>query len=452
MSIFNACSRKAYLVVITAFGLSAISGCGGSADDDYTVRSTDSVYAYRAASPYAPVLKQCVLVGTVAESCPLSTLPFIGNGAKTPSVDEVMNRVLVTHDWMGARFEEVVRDAPDSLLTLFSSTTAILIGSEVRPSFYTPLTGAIQIDPAYLWSTVDEKNSISKAEDFRAGFGNDLQFWFLSRVATAEGERLAPYYSIDDDSERPIDDVRLPLLRLLYHELVHATDFMPRDKIATLNPSFTAVGAIESVQADWLSNRLIAAHPLTSDALNEFAQVRYRGETPTPQQIDTSATGMGELMATDGAIQFYSYTSEHEDLAQLVEGVMMGFHYDSIVNVGFTQKPLNEENYSCNDLRVDWGQRNRLADPLVNVRARYAAELAVEVTPELQSYMEAAGISEAMVQSIHWCANQTPTNIIARTESVTRSSAPVRALESGTQFIEMMREDNTVHPDGMMHD
>ena len=98
------------------------------------------------------------------------------------------------------------------------------MGSNVRPSFYSTLNGAIQIDPVYLWTTLQEKSSISKADDFRSDYGKDLQFWFLSRLAKPNGERLAPYYSLDDDSERPVADIELPLLRLLFHELVHAAD------------------------------------------------------------------------------------------------------------------------------------------------------------------------------------------------------------------------------------
>jgi len=231
MTAVSSTRTNAMLSLTLAMVIIAISGCGaydGSAGkesfqkDGFQIRPTDTAFAYRDSSPYAGVLKRCVLVNTVAESCTLNELPLIGNGTATPTVDQIMERVLVTNNWMGARFEDVLRDSPQSLLTLFASTTAILIGSEVRPSFYTRLNGAIQIDPVYLWTSIDEKSSISKADDFRSDYGKDLQFWFLSRQANPDGSRLAPYYSLDDNSVRPIEHIKAPLQRLLFHELVHA--------------------------------------------------------------------------------------------------------------------------------------------------------------------------------------------------------------------------------------
>jgi len=442
---------KAIAFSILATVVAVVSGCSEQTDE-FEIRETESAFAYRSTSPYAGVLKKCVLVNTVAESCTLNELPAIGDGVTTPTVEQVMDRVLVTHNWMGVRFEEVIRDAPDSLLTLFSSTTAILIGSKVRPSFYTRLNGAIQLDPEYIWTTIDEKKSISREEDFRSDFGKDLQFWFLSRLANPDGSRQAAYYSLDDDSERPIDDVKIPLFRLLFHELMHATDFMPRHKIADLNPNVSIYESIDSIREDWLSNSLQKTHPLTSDAMREFAKVRYRGEDATAIQQATNSTQMGALMSVDGAIKFYSYSSQYEDLAQLVEGVMMGHHFNSVTNIGFTQKPADENNYYFDELLVSWGQRNRLGDPLVNVRARAATELSVKMTPDLVNFLDnEVGEAESMTTQVHWCNNQR-TNAVVASGLQTRSAEPVDAHMTGEQFREMMRFDSIVHPDGFHHD
>lgn len=443
---------KAVLIAVIAIAVCAVASCSSREGDDFEVRETESVYAFRSASAHADVLKKCVLINTVAASCALNELPVIGDGVTTPTVDQIMDRVLVTHDWMGVRLEEILRDSPESLLTLFSSTTAILIGSKVRPSFYTRLNGAIQLDPVYLWTTLDEKRSISIEEDFRSGFGEDLQYWFLSRLAKPDGSRLELFYSLEDDSVRPIEDVKLPLQRLLFHELVHATDFMPRNKIAGLDTSLSIYNSIDSIRSEWLSNTLQATHPLNSDNLRAFADVRFGGEQATTSQMATNSIGMGALMEVDGAIEFYSYSSQFEDLAQLVEGVMMGHHYDALTNIGFTQKPLDEDNYSCNDLLVGWGQRNRLADPLVSVRARAATELVANLTPELIDFMDNSfGSAEQMTNNVHWCDNQAIATVSA-SDIQARSYAPNKAPMSASQFREMMRTERVVHPDGFQHD
>ena len=449
--------RGTLFIAAMAAVMGTISGCDSRDDfgyQGYEIRSNDTVYAYRKSSPYASVLQRCALASTTADSCQLATLPFIGDGTKTPTIEDIMNRVLVTHEWMGARFEAVLRKAPEPLLGMFSSATSILIGSDVRPSFYTRLTGGVELDPVYLWTTVEEKGSISKADDFRSEFGSDLQFWFLSRDARANGDRLAPYYSLDDDSERPVEDIEIPLLRLLFHELAHATDFMPRDKIASAPLDSSVFNAIDTIRDDWLSTRLVALNPLTSQALSDFGQVRFRGLEANDEQKAATATDVGNLMATDGAIHFYSYTSQYEDLAQLVEGVMMAYHYDVNMNIGFSQKPADENNYNCDDLLVAWGQRNRLADPLVNVRSRVATELAVSISPELQSFLDnSLGPAEPMTSQVSWCDNQALDTFTAAAtgDGFTRSAPANTGPVSGPGFREMMQADRVVHPDGMEH-
>ena len=462
--IFNNNKMLVCIAVLATLGLTSCSsrdsetaditpavGFGGSGNDGFDIVNTESVYAYRQNSPYASVLKECVLVNTRADSCKLSKLPFIGNGTTQPSIEDIMNRVLVTHNWMGQRFEEVLRSAPTEVMTLFSSTTAVLIGSEVRPSFYTTTNGAIQIDPDYLWTTVAEKGSISKQEDFRAGFGNELQFWFLSRLSDKNGDRLTPFYSLDDNSVRSVEDTKLPLIRLLVHELVHATDFMPRSNIAGVDQNLSVYDAIDSISNDWLSPQLYASYPLTSIEMQDFAGVRYRGLEATNQQKAATATDVGGYMSIDGAPQFYSYTTIREDLAQLVESLVMSYRYDAMTNIGFTQKPADEENYDCGDLLVSWGQRNRLADPLVNGRARKATDLVLSLTPAMTDYLdESLSSAESMQINVNWCDNQRPDNFVAA-DPQTRSAGFASTPESGALFREMTEADSIVHPEGFSH-
>ena len=109
------------------------------------------VYPYVAANnPYASDLKKCIYARSIAFNyntlCRLSTLPLLGQSAKgaIPTVEEVMQRVLVSNDWMGDNFERFLRfnDHSGQLRRMLASTTAVVIGGRIRPSFYWSLTGA----------------------------------------------------------------------------------------------------------------------------------------------------------------------------------------------------------------------------------------------------------------------------------------------------------------------
>ena len=110
--------------------------------------------------------------------CPLSRLPFLAqqNGGAPPTVEQVMDRVLVSHDWLGRNFETFLRtqDAQGDFRRMLMSTTAIVLGTHVRPSFYFAGTGAIYLDADNLWLTPSERDTVSEVPDFRSDFDRDL--------------------------------------------------------------------------------------------------------------------------------------------------------------------------------------------------------------------------------------------------------------------------------------
>ncbi len=462
---------KRLKICVSAFFVCTLVACGSSkprdsdngsstsagATDGGAVNSgdiidTEFVYAYRANSPYADVLSDCVLIGTTAESCQLSVLPFIGNGSTVPSIDEIMNRVLVTHDWMGDRFELFLQTAPEDMLMMFSSTTAIVMGSKVRPSFFAPLNGAISIDPRHLWAKLDEKKTISLDEDFRSSFGSELQFDFRSRLVDGSGNRAIPFYSISDDSERSFADLEISLARVLFHELTHATDFIPIVMLPTLDPQSTAYDAIQELKNDRRSVLLYGSAPLTSTELRDFADIRFANAVADDTQKAATAADVGALMSNDGAIQFYSYFSPFEDTAQLVEAVMLEHHYGSLLNVGATIKPADPDNFDCGDLLVQWGQRNRRADALVNSRSYTATDLIVGISDELAGHLNAnTSSTEPMENGLNWCANHAFTSgtSVAAMQPQTRqrriASASAEPV-AGSLFMEMLESETHEHP------
>jgi hypothetical protein len=327
-------------------------------------------FAYRSDSPYAAVLQNCTYAGSETDSCTLSTLPFLGQDASDPTIEDVLDRVLVSHTWMGDNLETFLEALPSDLLLMLRSVTAVVIASDIRPAFYNPETGAIYLDADYLWLTQDEAAVVTDEEDFRANFGDPLQFAMPWRYVR-NNERLT--VAINPDGSRDPDGL-LPILGfLLYHELAHAVDFMPQSELDTVDLELTAQTAI--IQAQWLSNTW--ADPLVSDTLKDLAAVSFRGATATAEQEAIEPAELVSEFANDGAIQYYAYTTQFEDLATMFETVMMLYHFDFEKDTGIT---TNTE--FSNDGLVAWGQRGRVSDQasyaraLAALQALYPGELA----------------------------------------------------------------------------
>lgn len=347
------------------------------------------VHPYRAAARYAPVLVRCVYDTALYYAdngannlCPSSTLPLLqaeaGLGA-IPSVEQIMGRVLVSHDFLGANFEQFLstQDPHGDLRRLFGAATAIVIGSHVRPSFYTGATGAIYLDADYLWLTPAQRDVVTEVPDYRSVFDDQLNFTALGRMV--RGNDYAQRYIGDTDRlTRSPEELLLGLGRLLYHELAHASDYVPPDQRA-LNASLSVWENIaprvsgRSLPSDLLAQR----YPLQSAPMKGLGQVMYMGATPTELQKSYTAQQVGEFFGADVASDDYAYSisgssNSREDLAMLFEAFMMahrhGVHYD----VAYTNKYVDGMN--SDQLIVAWGQRGRIAEPAIKPRIKLVLE------------------------------------------------------------------------------
>ncbi len=395
-----------------------LTGCGGSGgdtpepdDDDSDVlarndiRGVNGLFVYRPDSPYAAVIKECALVDSSDQACTLETLPFITQATPDFTKDDIMDRLLVTHEWMGERFETLLHDAPDSMIPLFGSLTSIVIGSTVRPSNYWTGTGGIQLDPATLWLSLEEKANISIAADYRSDFATDLIFQEMLSMRIGDNAAI-DYFSLSDKEERNLKDIEIPVYRLLYHELSHAVDYLPTTSVATLDSSLVPARALDNNSQYFLSPQLHLDLPLYSQTLYDLGQVSFRGEAATEDQRSISATFAGLEMANDGAAEFYGYNTRREDLATLFTATMMKYDFGIDYFTAFVTKPTDSE-YSCEDLTVGWGVRNRLADALVASRARWVVESVYGSNPVMDNFF-ANGLGEAvpMVAGLDWCSNR----------------------------------------------
>ncbi len=372
----------------------------------FLFRMAEPVQAAVPASPYAKVLGPCTFTRALDTSCPLTTLPFLGQETASASIEQIMQRVAVTHPWMAIRFREVLATQPDALLQMFRSTTAVIIGSKVRPSFYYPLTGAIYLDPEGLWLTQDERATIDPTPDFRTDFGRDLQFRAIWRYVK-DNDYAYPFYRADFKGSRTVEDIRIALGRLLAHELAHAGDFSPPANLATLSRGQTAEEAISRQSSQWISERLKRSKPLTSAAWPSLAQVLYADQKPTAEEKSYSPAQAGNLIAPDRAADAYGYFTQYEDMAILTEEILSWCFYGIQRDFATSNRPAS------GDFTVGWGVRGRIAEPQVQDAARFVTQELLPGVP-LESCYASLPAPVRMRAGATWTSNLDPSGTSAK--------------------------------------
>lgn len=371
-------------------------------DDNAYDKRLATVFPYNAQSPYANVLAPCVYSNTIAFSstCRLSELPLIAQDTLAPTVADIMNRVLVSHQWMGQRFKEFLENADpdDDFKNLLRATTAIVISSDVRPSYYWAVTGAIHLDPNYLWLTPDERDTINQAPDFRAAFGGQLAFKMPWRYVKNNNYASFSYPS-DTRITRSAASGELSFASLMYHELAHANDFFPRTIWSQLNPRDRILDAVNDILKDTgaQSDILTKALPLTGPEMFRLAQVRFHGETPTGTEKNYTPSDVSNFFSIEAAPQFYSYSSTRENYAILFDGFMMKARYGVDRDVAVTNQPQNENEEHI----VNWGQRGRIGETNIKPRVSFVSR---RILPE---FVEADTIINALPSPINMQAGKT---------------------------------------------
>jgi hypothetical protein len=363
--------------------------------DDHVSR----VYAYRAAGPYAAALARCAYdtqlqwAGGGKNLCSLNTLPFLhrDSGGGVPTIEQVMNRVLVSHEWMGRNFEAFLQqnDATGDIRRLLNGVTAVVIGAHVRPSFYYALTGAIYLDADNFWLTPEERDVIDETPDFRSDFDRDLSYGGLWRY-TRDNQSIFAAFPAGSRVSRDVPYLQFETAWLMYHELGHAGDFMPPGARAGVNSNLSAWDNIQPrfSGSALISDTLTAQSPLQSGEMRALAQVKFIEGPPadtdpardarlyagipygtlrlwTPQQV---AGFFGPDRATDE----YNYSTTREDLTMTFEEFMMYRNLGARRDVAITDKITASSTGSS--ILVRWGQRGRVGEASTRSRARFAVQ------------------------------------------------------------------------------
>jgi len=355
-------------------------------------------FVYKNSSKYKSVLIDCIDAKDENSSCSLETLPFLAQEKEVPTKEMIMERVVVSHQWMGDRFAEMLDLLDDDIKILLGAVTAIVIDDDVIPSYYNQLTGTIYLEPSYLWLTPAEAATITPKEDFRTGYANDLQFLDYAEYFIANKSAFDPYP--DERTPRTKEDIKLNLASLLYHELTHANDVFPPYLRDEITKSDSVADALDSIYAQSISHKLYETYPLTSDELKAIGQVMFHGEKANREQKAITATQMGELFSHNSAVGMYAYSDEEEDTATLFENMMMKRHYNIEEVYTFVEKTRKKDNLTCDSV-VGWGVRNRIANNDVKQRANFVFQkIFPNITPS-----ENLGKSQLLPTQVGLCTS-----------------------------------------------
>lgn len=361
------------------------------------------VFAYNSNSPYKNSLVDCVYNNdiTFSTNCTLNKLPLIAHDTTTPSIDDIMDRVVVSHQWMGDRFKAFLEqyDVHNDLKNMLRATTAIVISYDIRPSFYWGATGAIYLDADNFWLTPEERDTLNEAPDYRAAFGNDLQFDIPWRYVR-NNDYLSTYISEDTRKSRDIDDGVYRVLGLMYHELAHANDFFPKSRWFTLDKSKRISAAITSpIQSDILSQ----AHPLNGDEMLGLAQVSFHGVSATATQKSYTPQDITQFFSSEVAPQYYNYSSIREDYAMLFDGFMMKARYNIDRDIAITNQV--DSGGLASDYIVEWGQRGRISDEDIKPRVAFVVDRILPEFDDFQPILDNLPAPIAMESGKSWIDN-----------------------------------------------
>lgn len=336
---------------------------------------SEDMHAYNSDSRYKNALERCVYSNQIPSipNCNFSSLPLIGMVTPTPEIQDILDRTLVSHKWMGERFKAYLENSlagPD-MLNLLRGVTAIVISYDVRPSFYWAATGAIYLDARNFWVSPEERDSLNDQADFRSDFGNALQFNFPWRYVKNNAYYPLSSYRIKDERQsRSFEDLEASISWLMYHELAHANDFFPSTAWASIEQNNTPLEYFRNNGAN--SDILVDRFPLRSNEMHALAKVRFGGEDPSATQRAYSPSDVQSFFEPDIASSFYSFFTEREDYATLFERFIMLYRLGASADVAITD--------DSEDFSITWGQRDRISDPSIANRVEFVVS---RVYPEL---------------------------------------------------------------------
>jgi hypothetical protein len=234
-------------------------------------------------------------------------------------------------------------------------------------------TGTIHLAAEYFWLTPAQRDLIDEAPDYRSEFDDELAFSALTRW-TVGGKTAWPSYRRDARVVRSVADLAGVTGRVLFHELTHALDLFPVAAQASLDPSKTPQELLSDRfrAGQYVSSVLTEMFPLTSMEMKALGKVMFAGTKATDLEKTYQPATIAEFFRTDVANDTYNYSNPREDLAMLVEELLMAHRRGTRRDIAITNKFT--PGLTSNQLFVAWGQRGRIGDPALRARLQPVLE------------------------------------------------------------------------------
>ena len=324
------------------------------------------------------------------DGCTVGELPLIGWQKDVITKEDILARTVVDEKWLYQRFKDLLDRYPDELIQMFGSVTAVVLSTQVKPSHYWSVHGAIVLDAEYFWIHEEEEETLSEEEDCRSNNfrKSDINYSLSYRMVIGEESFWA--------GQRGLDYVERDSANLLFHELAHAMDYTVVDAPEKITPDMKIWEIDDIDEAGRLSQRLqgVNGYPLISSLLYDSAQYFYKGKDATPQMKQVSFEQLGNDFGASGAVHLYSYTTHREDFAMLLEAYFTNRYYKA--NYTGLVLDVSAGRIECQDKIVKWSHEQRDFSPKIRSRMDMALE-AVQL--DHGSTLDLSGVGGDVIKS-----------------------------------------------------
>lgn len=329
---------------------------------------------YTVSSPYAEAMSECVYADDEEESCSLAKLPLLGISKNKITVNDILNRTMISHQFLGEAFKQTLMRMDPEILQMFGAVNSIVIADNINPSFFSMTSGAIYLSGLYFWRNSEEFEIVKKKKDIRAEYGSSLQFGSYDNYT--RNSRSIGYRA--QKNVQTYAEIFFPLVKLLFHELTHANDFFPKSFYQNIEPQDLKLTYRQIGYARYEESKLISQNQpshLTSVKLLHLGEVLFHGESETVEDGLLKASDIAEEFEKEIATDFYSFSTTLDDLAMNAEESLMLYYFNFykivVIHESLSSNVKTPEDY---DYPIVWGQKGRVLIPEIKERALYAVE------------------------------------------------------------------------------
>ena len=332
--------------------------------------------AYNPQSIFTKKLLECAYPDTEEKSCIVKDLPLLGMSSQKISVSDILNRTLVTHQFLGDSFKQVLQKLPVESLALFGAINGIVLSSEVKTNAYWARSGFIYLNAQLLCRSVKECDFLKsgKENEVNSPFKN-LQFSFVN-------DYVYNHKSIWQNANEE-QFVFYKVAATLFHELSHANDYFEPAYIKSSD--FAPEKSYDELTYERITIRQMISQRLPSRPksikLEHIANVIYNDEEITADDVAMTPQLAVVEFLSESTNDLYAHVNHEEDLARLTEEALMLTFFNIPRLIVFTDT-ANE---------IVYAEKMRVAQSGLRPRVLFAIEksLSKSVAEKVKDKLEA---------------------------------------------------------------